>query len=210
MKSQIEAIYGIHPLKVQYSYFRSFDLSNREKPIKDGARDKMILFIKHDFERGGLFYLIEALRLIDDKSIRLKIVGIPEKQIKKLKKSLSEIPYEMVSKQGREEIFKDYMNASLFCVPSQSEALGLANMEAMQLGIPVVAFDIPVMRELNSNRNIMLLSKYQDVKDLAQCISTTLERDKEVEDRIKRAALFIEEEISKEQFYAKLNRFFAN
>ena len=53
--------------------------------------------------------------------------------------------YGFVSDQMRDDLFAA---ADLFCLPSTDEAFGLVYVEAGAYGTPVVAHDIPTLREL--------------------------------------------------------------
>lgn len=211
MKSQIESIYDMHPLKVNYSYFRSFDFDDMQAvKLKSKEECKTILFVKHDYERGGLVYLAEAIRLINQQELCLKVIGVPSNKHREISRMLSGIKHEIISKRSRDEIYLDYLKCTVFCVPSQSEALGLANLEAMITEKPVVAFDIPVMQELNKADKIMDLAAYQNIKKLAEKIEMNLAMGNDTQARILAAKSFVEEKISKDQFHSNLNGFFAD
>ena len=64
-----------------------------------------------------------------------------------------------------------YSNATATIVPSFSEGFSLTVVEAMSLGCPVIASDIPVHREICSNAAIYC--NPNDINDLTQKISFT-------------------------------------
>ncbi|MDA9773418.1 glycosyltransferase [Saprospiraceae bacterium] len=210
MKSQIETIYEIHPLKVGYTYFRPYDLEHGNDKVLEKTTKTQILFVKHDFERGGLQFLAEALRKIPDHQFYVKIIGVSSNAHKAVSTIMAGIQHEIISNRSRDEIIGDYNSCELFCVPSLSEALGLANMEAMFFEKPVVSFDIPVMRELNQNQQIMQLAKVGDSGDLALKIKLCLEGKESVSNQIRNAKSFVENQISQDLFYKNLDGFFFN
>ncbi len=68
-----------------------------------------------------------------------------------------------------------YRAAAVVVLPSYSEALGLAIMEAMACGKPVVAYDIEAIRELVENGKTGLLVPVGDREALANAIQMLLD-----------------------------------
>lgn len=64
-------------------------------------------------------------------------------------------------------------SADLFVFPSRWESMGLAVLEAMQAGLPVVASDIPAMHEVLGDA--ALLVPAEDARALAQAILRVLQ-----------------------------------
>ncbi len=105
---------------------------NVDKPIK-------VLFIKSDFQRGGLKYLVEALSLLPYNFI-LSIAGASEREIQsKIKFDFGKnIQLRFLGKISQEIVFYELKTHHIFCTPSSQEALGVANIEALAQKIPVV------------------------------------------------------------------------
>jgi glycosyltransferase involved in cell wall biosynthesis len=75
--------------------------------------------------------------------------------------------YGFVSDQMRDDLFAA---ADLFCLPSTDEAFGLVYVEAGAYGTPVVAHDIPTLRELIGTAGTGILTQ-QTAEDVARgCI----------------------------------------
>lgn len=111
-----------------------------------------------------------------------------------LKRSLGQLALEL-SLNGRFR-FPGYVvdvpaalaSIDLFCLPSRSEGQGLALLEAMSLGLPVVAADCPVgPRELVNHNENGLLVPVDDVESLAAAILKIV-RDDDLARRIGAAA----------------------
>ncbi|KGN34713.1 glycosyl transferase [Knoellia sinensis KCTC 19936] len=66
--------------------------------------------------------------------------------------------------------------ADAFCVPSRWEGLGSILIEAMALGAPVVASDLPPFRELDPRGGWITYFERDNTKDLARQIAVTLAR----------------------------------
>lgn len=68
---------------------------------------------------------------------------------------------ELVSDVGDAELVSIYQGASALVLPSLYEGFGLPAVEAMQLGVPVICSDIPVLREVTGGR-----ATYVDATDV--------------------------------------------
>lgn len=64
-------------------------------------------------------------------------------------------------------IQKHYANASIYVLSSRWEGFGLVLVEAMAHGLPIIASDIPVARELLCEKGVADLFRSEDVADLA-------------------------------------------
>lgn len=82
----------------------------------------------------------------------------------------------------RSKVLEIIKSARVFCHPSIVEGFGIVVVEAMALGVPVVAADIPVIREITQNGKGCLLFKPQDPRDLGEKIRKLL-RDKKLYQR---------------------------
>jgi len=114
----------------------------------DGPRT--VLFVGRLVERKGVPYLIEALALVGDASIRLVIVGEgPERpKLEEVARRLGGGVADRVAFRGKisaTELQAAYAGASAFVLPSvfdargDTEGLGVVALEAMNYGTPVVA-----------------------------------------------------------------------
>ena len=208
MKLQIERVYQLHPLKVEYFHFRSFDLNCEKKDFDclSSKKEIRILFVKHDYERGGLFLLLEALESISGYTFNLQLVGFQSNQ--SIDDSFSNGVIQVYERLTRSEIKEAYQNADIFCVPSQSEALGLANLEAMQIGLPVVALDIPVLQELSNlyGQQIAFLASRDN---LTEIILECIENDERRKLVIQNAMHFIETTLTQTEVYQSFDKIFS-
>jgi len=121
---------------------------NEEWPKNDSywnaedATPVKILFVKNDFITGGIQILAESLSLIGLQFI-VTVVG-PDLQYGSQIRSYFKSPNVTLNFQGRQSqnsVFEYMSNHHIFCVPSLQEALGVANLEALNAGIPVVSSD---------------------------------------------------------------------
>lgn len=76
---------------------------------------------------------------------------------------------------SRKEVYKYYRRATIAVFPTQAEALGLVGIEAMACGAPLVASDLPAIREYVQDGETGLLFRTGDATDLADKIQLLLE-----------------------------------
>jgi glycosyltransferase involved in cell wall biosynthesis len=65
-----------------------------------------------------------------------------------------------------------YGHATLLCMPSRDEGFGLPVLEAMSVGLPVVASDIPAVREVGGDAVVRFAPR--DARALAAALTHTL------------------------------------
>lgn len=114
-----------------------------------------VLFVKSDFVRGGLSDLITALGLLSEYNFELQIVG-PGVQFKREIFSQNKYPNVHINfvgpaPQPSVEIFM--RQNDLFIVPSRQEAFGVANLEALVSGIPVISTNAGGIPEVLNDGN---------------------------------------------------------
>lgn len=149
---------------------------------KSRCLDKNIVFVGRLVERQkGIDLLIESFKKINDvdKDCKLKIVGDgPDK--KKLVKMIADYGLEKNIEivPSTNNIIKQYLDASIFVSTSRWEGFGLVITEAMECGLPVIAFDNSGPREIitENGKNGILVSDY-NVNKLAEEILNLLKDD---------------------------------
>jgi colanic acid/amylovoran biosynthesis glycosyltransferase len=148
-------------------------------PIEVGKRiPKSLLFVKTDFANGGLFDLIDAIKMMDFQ-ISMTIVGpaasFHEQIIELLEghcKSLSITGYREQS-----EIFKMMREHEVFCVPSHKEAFGVGNLEAMAAGCKIVSTNVGGIPEAVGTTGVSWLVPPHSPKDLKVALERAFNTD---------------------------------
>lgn len=83
---------------------------------------------------------------------------------------------------GKQEAIGDILNASdLFLLPSQSESFGLAALEAMSCGLPVIASSAGGIPELIKHNECGFISEIGDIERMAKYAVDLLTNDKKYE-----------------------------
>lgn len=128
-----------------------------------------LLFVKSDFITGGLKILAESMALIDKRFV-ITIVGPADRFFSEINTYFSysnnNIQVNFLSKQSQQSVFALMQTNHVFCVPSLQEALGVANLEALNIGIPVVSSDAGGIPEVLDYGNCGFIAKSGDVRSL--------------------------------------------
>ena len=164
--TKIEVIYEF----VDEKFLRIKDYHNKERLVKD----EYILFVGNRKKHKNLSRLILAFNQVKNIFPNLKFViagkkdnEIDEIDLLKNRLNLKEKIIEAISP-GDEEIINLYKYAKAFIFPSLYEGFGLPPLEAMAIEIPVLASDIPVLKEICGNA-AYFFNPY-DVEDMAKAI----------------------------------------
>lgn len=163
-------------------------------------------------EEKGHIYLIEAMKhiLSDIPGAKLLIIGegrMKEKLVSLAKKLGIEQHVFFVSETSdtKEVLF----DLDVFVMPSLKEGLGLALMEAMACGLPVVGTAVGGIKNLIQDGKNGLLVNPADPLELAKAILALL-RDPSKSDSLgKNAGNFIKENFSKEEMVLKTERMYS-
>lgn len=160
------------------------DIKEFEKKIahiqnnSDQNGTKTILTVAALHPRKGLKYLIEAFAKINDRTLRLQIVGEgPQKQeLQELAQKL-DISNQVEFLGWRNDIPKIMASANLFVLPSLHEAFGLVLLEAILAKLPIIATNSGGIPEIIEDNKNGLLVPPKDTDALANAIKTLLEND---------------------------------
>lgn len=113
----------------EINYFKnSYDICF-ENPIK-------VCFVKSDYKTGGLFDLCSSLELLVNFRFELDVIGPLE--LPSLYLNFDNIKINLHGKLDKKNVYKIVSKSDFFCVPSEREAFGQANIEAMYIKTPVV------------------------------------------------------------------------
>jgi len=157
--------------------------SVRVKDYNYGRGKVSIMYAGLLIYRKGVHYLLKAFAEIAKryKNVELHIYGSgpQEYYLKELALSLG-IPGK-VKFHGlipRERLLKEYSKHDIYAHPSLSESFGLAILEAMASGLPVVAFNIPNVNEIVEHGKVGLLARQRDPNDLSRKLALLIEDEK--------------------------------
>lgn len=140
----------------------------------------VILNIGRQTSQKGHVHLVRAFaRLRQGKPCHLVIVGREGDATTALHAEIAQHGLgDDVSLVGYSPHVRDYLgHADVFVFSSLMEGLGTAVLEAMAAGVPVVAFDIPPVREITGEGEFAMLVPVGDEAVLADAMSSALSGD---------------------------------
>lgn len=195
----------------------SFMFKKAKKP-DEYKKNKIILSVGRLSDQKGLQYVVDALSPIIEKEPLSKLLIIGEGPYKKeLRRKIKEKNLtghvEFLGALPKEQIAKYYSFADVFVFPSLStktgtEALGLALMEAMATGCPVIGSDIGGIPSLITPNKTGLLVKQKNPAQLSTAILTLIKERKKAEKLGRNASLLIRKNYSWNDITKKFERIY--
>ncbi len=133
------------------------------------AGPKRVLFVGGDFRRKGGTLLLEWYKSQNPTDCELHIVT--REQVE----SRPGIYIYPDMQPNTIELLNLYQNSDLFVLPSIGECFGIATVEAMGAGLPVIASDVGGTADIIESGHNGFIVPAKDVKALSQAISTVLD-----------------------------------
>lgn len=150
---------------------------NRLMAEKHRNPDGYIISVSRLVRKNGLQYLIRAMKDVDRKLVIIG-AGKLEKKLKNLSVKLGlGDKVEFVGSINHEEVYNYLKNASVFVRPSLSEGLGNAFLEAMAVGVPVVATSVGGIPDFLGDGETGWFCKLKDSKSIAEKVNYILSGD---------------------------------
>ena len=107
-----------------------------------------VLFVGRHIERKGICYLIDSAKFLPADKFEIRIVGVGD-LTEKLKQQAAKYPHVIFTgKLSPEDLANEYRTANVFVLPAivdhkgDTEGLGVVLIEAMELGLPIVASNV--------------------------------------------------------------------
>jgi glycosyltransferase involved in cell wall biosynthesis len=164
--------YQCSPEKVQCIYYAPFIKDRERSQNQTRYASKQILFVGLEWERKGGPILVSAFERVirEVPDARLTIVGCnPSLNVKNV---------EIVGPIAQEEMRKYYEESALFCLPTRQEPFGIAFIEAMSYGLPVIGTSVGALPEFIIEGDNGYLIQVNDEESLA-CLLIDLLSDPE-------------------------------
>lgn len=168
--------------------YRSFQAyqSLRDRRIR-------ILFVKADFYTGGLDILIDAMSL-SKYLYTLEVIGprdVDQLTINGWISKTDNIDLVFKGEMSNELINKSFIENDFFVVPSRKEAFGLANVEAMSLGCPIISVPTGGIPEVLDYGRAGFLANSLNPNDLKETLEYGIENPLEVQKRVAFASNYV-------------------
>jgi len=137
--------------------------------------DFVLLFVGGDWERKGLYYLIEALSLILKPEVKLLVVGRGDTDFYVKLAREKAVGKRVTFVSHTRSVWEYYGASNVFVLPTLYEPLGLVIGEAMASGLPVIVTKIAGAADfIIDGLNGLLLSDPGNINDLAAKIELLL------------------------------------
>jgi len=142
---------------------------------KSELKEKNLIAVGRLSKEKGFIDLIEIMDLVtkEDKSIKLTLIGDgPESE--NIKRKIKELKLEsnikLTGYLNEREVYHEMLNSSLYTMTSISESFGLVLVEAMDCGLPIIAFDDASGARVLLNDNTGILVKNRNKEEYARII----------------------------------------
>lgn len=155
-----------------------------ENNVENTESKVRILFLSNLIESKGIYILLEACKLLDDRELNFycDFVGgeadinktIFEKKVKELNLD-NKVKY--LGKQYADDKISTFKNSDIFAFPTfyHNETFGLVNLEAMQYNLPIVStFEGGIPDVVEDGVNGFLV-KQRDIVDLANKLEVLIQ-----------------------------------
>ncbi|WP_226042301.1 glycosyltransferase family 4 protein [Natrinema sp. DC36] len=138
--------------------------------------DPAILFVGRLIESKGIDDLLEAVAALDGRQ-ELHFVGRGERTRIRDRAAALGIDDDVIchGEVTHPDLPAYHAGADVFCLPSHQESFGMANLEAMACGLPVVTTDLEGITTYLSNGENGLLARTGDPQDLADKLTMLVE-----------------------------------
>lgn len=176
LKSELVGSYNLDKSNVEVIY-QGITLSDKtkdyiHKPINSSL--VKIIFVKNNHIRGGLRYLLDSLLLINNYQFEVTVIGPLHPDVEKMMDSYNSITTVFLSSLTNHEVIKRLYESDVLCIPAKSEALGVAIMEGLAVGIPTVTTNVGGLKEVTNNGAYVWQCEPENAQSIATAILNCL------------------------------------
>jgi len=149
------------------------------KNIKITEKKYEAIFLGRFHYSKGIFDLVEIWRLVckNIPTAKLAIIGggnrqLKDKLINEIRKAKLENNIILMGYMEKKESIETMKSGKIFVFPSHEEGFGIAILEAMCCGLPVIAWDLPIYREVFQDAIIQIKENNIDLfsKEIVELI----------------------------------------
>lgn len=175
--NQIEQCYRKHYIsKLPQMHVIPQGINEKYIELNCSPESKTILSVGAISKRKGHLYLLQAFDLLCERmqDVQLVIAGVlaEKSYYQEMQSYIQQSPNKdkirLLVNISQEEMFSLYTKAQIFALHSQEESQGIALVEAMATGLPVVATNIGGIPYVVTHEKSGLLSNYSDIQQFAR------------------------------------------
>ena len=129
----------------------------------DELNKRTVLFLGRLHPHKRVMFVIEAARLLMEcgHKMKFRIVGPDEGDLSRAQQRVKEYSLEnsveFVGPLAHDQVAEEFLNASLYVLPSVDESFGMTLLEAMSLGVPAIVTNGIQIRELLERRRAAMV-----------------------------------------------------
>jgi len=146
----------------------------------DSDQKIKVFFVKNDYKRGGLKQLAESLAMLSEYRFKVYVSGPHDHQRSTIDSYFSgkeNVDYDFKGKTAQIKVRQLMDSCDMLCVPALREGLGVANIEGLAKGIPVVGTNAGGIPEVLNGEECGWIAEAGDVGSLAETIQRCIVND---------------------------------
>jgi colanic acid/amylovoran biosynthesis glycosyltransferase len=178
LQERIQKTYQLPTAKVTKLY-KTIPLEGIEfNPHRSFGNPINVLFVKADYLVGQLPLVVAALKNLSQYSFHLTVIGPEpwfEKHLRSFFMNTPNIQLDYQGPQPQARVYEAMRSHDIFCVPSYTEAFGVANIEALAHGISVISSHVGGIPEVVDNANNGWLIESGSVESLQLALLECIE-----------------------------------
>lgn len=209
-KAVVDSFKTFHPnhgkTYLLYNYVRDQFFQQSYEASFDGSRPLRLVAVSNLRLIKNIPYLIEAMKLLPQEKVLLDIYGNGPLQAEIEAQIKAYGLRNVVLKGLRTDIHQVLPQYDVFLSPSTVEGFGIAVAEAMSIGLPVVISDIPVYREIGSNKASYLNNK--DPHSLSSILQSFLDGQRNLKQESEANKQYAREMFTKQGYLLKLKEIY--
>lgn len=139
--------------------------------------DIVLLFVAHELQRKGYATILQAMRILKRKDIKLLVVGKADTATARRMAAAAGLQDQVLLCGPTNDVAGYHAASDIFVLPTQYEAFCLAILEALGSGVPVVTSAVPGARDaIVPGINGAIIQNSDDGVELAAALSPLLEQ----------------------------------
>ncbi|WP_235299337.1 glycosyltransferase family 4 protein [Portibacter marinus] len=206
LKDYLVSEYGLKKAKL-FTLYKGIDLNYFKFKERNAIRKKnpiKVLFIKSDAIRGGLVELCQAIKLLQEFTFEIHVVGNIHRRVRTLiSNSFPGLKIHFLGPLTQESVLNLMYESHLFCVPALREALGVANIEALATGLPVISTSAGGIKEVLNNGQNGYMATPGDSVDLSEKIRKAIEDPELTKQQAIAGRKYVEEQFDQHEVFKK-------
>lgn len=143
---------------------------------KVGKKLRIISVCNLEIEKG-IQYVIEALANMNDNNLEYVVIGDGGFRKELEKKANGDDRVKFLGRLSQDRVFKELAESDIFILPSYNEAFGVAYLEAMQMGLPIIGVEGEGIADIIKKGECGILVKPKSVASIELALKKLINND---------------------------------